>query len=588
MIRKMVRQMLTAQIFSALTVSLCLLVDSAIIGRALGETAIAAYGLASPLLLAVAAIGNLLAVGTQVFCSRALARGAQSELDSGYSTALVFSLSVSLLFTCGALLFSGPLATALGAGESGELYEHTRGYINGFALGMPGSMGALVLVPFLQMAGQNTLLIIAVAAMTVADVALDLLNVYVFGGGMFGMGIASAVSYYLALIISCFYFFSKRCAFKFSLRGVMGRTLRALFRGGLPSAFNMLSTVICTLALNRLLTDVGGSSAVAALSVITTIGNNAGSVTTGIYGTSLTLAGLFYAEEDRDALRQLLSQLARSSVILALATGALVLAIAPLAVSIFIPDAGAAQSMAVTGLRIYIAGLLPCCLNNALKSIYQATDRVPLMAAISVAEGAALPILVAFTMSRFAGTTGAWFYFPLGELCALAAIMLYVYLKTRRAPFSRGNCLLLRSDFGADDADRFETTITTLDEAMATARAAGDFCLQRGVDAGFSNHVAVCVEEMAVNVIKHGFSKDTKPHTLSLRLLRKGEGWVLRFRDDCTAFDPLHYVPATEDGALGIKLMLAMASEAAYTYSLNLNCLTLRLYPGKPPHTAQG
>ena len=53
MIRKLVRQMLTAQIFSALTVSVCLLIDSVMISRYLGEEATAAYGLANPILLAI-------------------------------------------------------------------------------------------------------------------------------------------------------------------------------------------------------------------------------------------------------------------------------------------------------------------------------------------------------------------------------------------------------------------------------------------------------------------------------------------------------------------------------------------------------
>ncbi len=74
MIRKLIRQMLTAQIFSALTVSLCLLIDSIMISRFLGEKAIAAYGLANPLLLAIGAIGTLLAAGVQVVCSKALGR----------------------------------------------------------------------------------------------------------------------------------------------------------------------------------------------------------------------------------------------------------------------------------------------------------------------------------------------------------------------------------------------------------------------------------------------------------------------------------------------------------------------------------
>ena len=70
-------------------------------------------------------------------------------------------------------------------------------------------MGALILVPFLQMAGQSTLLVISVGVMTAADVILDLLNVKVFHGGMFGMGLASSLSYYAALLVAGIYFFSK-------------------------------------------------------------------------------------------------------------------------------------------------------------------------------------------------------------------------------------------------------------------------------------------------------------------------------------------------------------------------------------------
>ena len=46
MIRKLVRQMLAAQILSALTVSLCLLIDNIMIGRYLGVRALAARMLA--------------------------------------------------------------------------------------------------------------------------------------------------------------------------------------------------------------------------------------------------------------------------------------------------------------------------------------------------------------------------------------------------------------------------------------------------------------------------------------------------------------------------------------------------------------
>ena len=82
---------------------------------------------------------------------------------------------------------------------------------------------------------------------------------------------------------------------------------------------------------------------------------------------------------------------------------------------------------------------------------------------------------------------------------------------------------------------------------------------------------------MAANVIQHGFEMDGKPHHLSVRILRKPGEWVLRFRDDCRSFDPVHYVPAGQEDALGIRLVLGLARDAQYTYTMNLNNLTLRL-----------
>jgi hypothetical protein len=54
---------------------------------------------------------------------------------------------------------------------------------------------------------------------------------------------------------------------------------------------------------------------------------------------------------------------------------------------------------------------------------------------------------------------------------------------------------------------------------------------------------------------------------------------VLRFRDDCGAFDPVSYIPEKADAEkdLGIRLIQSLAEEARYTYSLNLNNLMLKL-----------
>ena len=82
---------------------------------------------------------------------------------------------------------------------------------------------------------------------------------------------------------------------------------------------------------------------------------------------------------------------------------------------------------------------------------------------------------------------------------------------------------------------------------------------------------------MAANTIQHGFAMDQKHHDLSVRLLQKEADTVLRFRDDCGAFDPVSYIPKDNEDALGLRLVLAFAEDARYTYALNLNNVCIRI-----------
>ena len=577
MIRKLIKQMLAAQTLSALTVSLCLLIDNIMIGRFLGVQAIAAYGLANPILLVIGAIGSMLAAGVQVACSKSLGSGSQEETNKGYSSAIGLTLGISLVFVLLVLILRSPLATAMGAGSEGELFDQTRDYLAGFIIGAPGSIGALILVPFLQMAGQSNLLIAAVLGMTVADVGFDLLNVLVFHGGMFGMGLASSLSYYVAMAIAMIYFLSKKCVFTFSFKFITMKKIRELLVGGVPTVFTMASSVVLVFVLNKILLPVGGSEAVAAYSVLLTIGNASNCISTGVGGVSLTLAGILYHEEDRTGLKELLRLLTRYAVVLGAAMGIVLAVFAPILVSVFIPEAGTAQQLTIQGVRLFALGLIPCCINNALKNLYQGTERVTLTEAISVMEGALLPALAAFLLSRFLGVTGVWLYFVAGESLALLCTALFVWKKNRSVSLDAQSFLLLKEDFGVRPENLMEADIHSIQEVTAVAEAAADFCRNHGQSEKMGNHIALCIEEMASNTVIHGFGKDGKNH-LSIRVQHKEDRWVLRFRDDCRAFDPVKYVPQGEGkDALGIRLVMAMAEDVRYTYSLNLNNLTIKL-----------
>ena len=577
MIRKLVRQMLTAQILSALTVSLCLLIDNIMIGQFLGEEAIAAYGLANPILLLIGALGSMLSAGVQVACSRSLGRGSQEETNAGYSSAIGITAVVSGAFLLLVLLLRNPLATLMGAGSEGTLYDHTRDYLAGFIIGAPGSMGALILVPFMQMAGKSGLLIAAVLGMTVADVGFDLLNVLVFHGGMFGMGLASSLSYYAALLIGAFYFLSKKCVFRFSWKLITKKKIIELFKGGVPSLFTMASFVVLVYVVNQLLmgTD-NGKSAVAAFTVATTIGNASNCISTGMNGVALTLSGILYNEEDRRGLKDLLFYMMKTAALLGAAMCAVLLVFAPAFVSVFMKDADASRTMAVQAVRIFAPGLIFCCMTYGIKGFYQGCGQPGMTEIVAIAEGAVLPVLSAVVWGAVSSPTGLWFYFLSGEVLTLLCLLLYVRAKTGQDPLRTDALLLLPPDFGVTEENLLELNIRNMEEVIAASEAAGRFCRDHGQTARFGNHLALCVEEMAGNVVRHGFAPG-KNNALSIRVQHKNGNWVLRFRDDCSSFDPVHYVPNSGDIAsgMGIRLVMKMADEVRYTYSMNLNNLTV-------------
>ena len=159
MIRKIFRQMLVTQILSAMTVMLCMLVDSMMIGRFLGVDSMTAYGLANPVLLVFAAYGAMLSAGIQVMCGKTMGAGDREGTDACFSASAVLALSVSLVGMVLILALVGPVCTLLGAGRPGPdnpVFYLTRDYLRGFIVGAPAFIVAQIMAPFLQISGTGS------------------------------------------------------------------------------------------------------------------------------------------------------------------------------------------------------------------------------------------------------------------------------------------------------------------------------------------------------------------------------------------------------------------------------------------------
>jgi anti-sigma regulatory factor (Ser/Thr protein kinase) len=88
------------------------------------------------------------------------------------------------------------------------------------------------------------------------------------------------------------------------------------------------------------------------------------------------------------------------------------------------------------------------------------------------------------------------------------------------------------------------------------------------------------MEEMAGNVIAHGFNKDKKKHSLEIRVVHKDGSVILRARDDCVSFDPLERVKTSDQNYLaknvGLKIVVGLAKSVEWQSIFGMNVLTIK------------
>lgn len=581
MIKRVFRQMLFSQILSTLAVTLCMLIDSIMIGRFLGVDAMAAYGFANPVLLAFTALGCMLSNGIQYVCSSYMGKGDTESINKCYTTVLTVGIGIAVIGMILVFVFRSPLATVLGATPGTDIHLMTQRYLIGFLIGAPAVIGAQIMIPYLQMAGEQKMLIIAVGAMTGADILFDFLAVRALDMGMFGMGLASSLSYIFAFIIGLIYFLGKKCIYKFDFKLFDIKQMKGIGVGGGSAAVNQLSFTFLILLINNLLREHGGSSAVAAYSVISTMANVCYAFGSGVGSIALMLGGIFYGEEDRNSIYTVVKTAVIYALVLDAAVIAVFMLIAKPVASLFIADDPSVLSLTAHGFRLFLISILPSCLNTTFKNYYTGIKRIAFANSISFLQNFLMPALCALLLSGLFKTDGIWLSFAAGEFLALVIFSAVLWKKSHGISFSPETYAFLPDDFGTEPENSLEMVINNADDVIAVSEKAGEFCKKNGQSSRMSYFIALCIEEMANNTVQYGF-ENGKDNSIDVRLVHKGPRWIVRLRDNCESFDPVHYMELhqTEEDPtshIGIRMVFAVVRDAKYVNSLGLNNLTLTL-----------
>ena len=578
MVRKLYFKLLPVQIMIVAMGAVNSVVDGAVAGRYINAATVGVVGLYYSMVCVIQAIGNMMLGGSSVLCGRFLGG------DDLRKTNEVFVLNQAVVFFAGILLnvlsfvFASPLATILGTSEvlRGDLIL----YIRGYAIGIIPMLLAQQLSSFLQLERQNTRGLIGVGGMIVANVILDIVLVAVLRMGVWGLALATALSNWVYFLILFSHYLTPKAQMRYRFGKINLSELPTICKIGLPGAMTVLCMALRSMAINRILLKYAGEDGLAANSAFSMVSGFIIAFGLGSGAVVRMLTSVFVGEEDRDAMHDLL-QVAETRIIpLSVLVGVVTMLFSSVISAVFFPDRSSAVfGMCRTLIMIYGASaplIAMCCLwNNYLQALGHNT----FVNLFSLFDGFFSCVIPALLLAPFLGATGVWIAYPVGLILTLLLVPVYAFLTWKRYRITRDEWLFLKPAFGVSDADRLDMDLSSVEDVTRTAETVQAFCEAHYMNEKKSYYSALCLEEMAANIVEHGFLKDKRKHLIHARVIHKDDEIRLRIKDDCIPFDPKERAEllSGEDVTknIGLRMVTKLADEMTYQNLLGLNVLTI-------------
>lgn len=234
------------------------LVDTRIVGLALGEDALAAVGATSSLSSLLIGFLQGLTNGFAVIAAQFFGAQDFKGLKRCVAASLTIGCVIAVVITAGALMFLHPLLSLLNTPS--DVIELSGDYISIIFIGLTISMLYNICSALLRAIGDTVTPLIFLAVSVVLNIFLDLFCIYPLGMGVRGAAVATVISQFAAML-ACFFYMVKRYEIlrlhRADFHGFSGRLIKDLLSCGLSMGFMSSLVNLGTVALQTSINTLG-------------------------------------------------------------------------------------------------------------------------------------------------------------------------------------------------------------------------------------------------------------------------------------------------------------------------------------------
>lgn len=581
MVGKLLFRLLPVQILLCAVGAVNGFVSSYFASNFVGIEAMSAVGLYSPVGMLISTLSTVLVGGSSILCGKYLGRNQQERVQNVFSLNLALSLLVALVFILLFLLLGLFDLTGFLTGDPAVRLLLNR-YLLGQAIGVVPQMLGSAFAAFLSLENRQRRTLAASLSYIAANILLNYLLVQQLKMEALGLALASSLGMWVFLGVQALPFLRGELSFRLSLRASHWGEAGEILRIGLPGAATTLYQTARGLIVNKLLEIFVGSMGISAFAAANNLLGLVWAIPGGMLAVSRMVISVSVGEEDRQTLTDVMRVMFRRFLPL---MGAVVLVVilcaVPLTRIFYREEAGSVFPMTAWGFRI-----LPLCMPLSIICMHftcygQASGKQGLVHLLALLDG--LVCVAGFTALLIprVGMNSVYIANVLNGLVVTLMFFGYAWLKNRHIPRNMEELMVIPENFGVPAGERMDLSVKSVEDVVTVSRQVQQFCLERGVSRRGAYLSGLAMEEMAGNVVEHGFTKDRKAHTVDLRVAHKDGDVILRVKDDCVPFDPRERQRLTEPEDptrnIGLRILFQTARDVQYQNILGLNVLTIRI-----------
>ena len=384
-------------------------VDGIFVGRYLGEDALAAINLVMPIIMIVEAISNMIATGASVNISILLGEKKREEASRVFSFSVKFILLFSVVVSILGFFFAKPFVMLLAPGATEQAIGHAAEYLKVFSL-----FGPLVPIYFatdnyLRVCGKEKHSMTIGIVTQVLNVILDFLLIAVLKQGVWAAAVASCVSIVLGSVITLAMFLGKRMDVYYTKENIPASRFFRIVANGSSEFFSSIAISVMSVVMNLFLLKYGGTTAVAAFSIVMYVDSIVGMLNFGICDSLQPAISYCYGAGLLDRMKAIFRRVVIATIITSVIAFLFMLLAGPYVATVFIKaDDLDLRRVSITAIKIFSFSYLVGWIDMCFSSFFTALELPIRSLIVSLFGTLAFPVAFLFILTAIWDLNGIW------------------------------------------------------------------------------------------------------------------------------------------------------------------------------------